>query len=151
MKKMDRKGFTLIELLAVIVILAIIMVIAVPQILNVIDNSRKSAWKSNVKMIEEGLELGKTLTDSGMASTTFDIGSVCTGTSKVVTEDISAVADISTSDTKVSCTTTAGQVTISPATNASGDNIGQFKTQKAITVTCSNGSCSDNWKTVYSE
>ena len=44
MKKMNKKGFTLIELLAVIVILAIIMVIAVPQILNVIDKSRDSAW-----------------------------------------------------------------------------------------------------------
>ena len=151
MKKMDRKGFTLIELLAVIVILAIIMVIAVPQILNVIDNSRKSAWKSNVKMIEEGLELGKTLTDTGMTDTSFNIGSVCTGTAKDVTTDISAVADISTSDTKVSCTTTAGQVTISPATDSKGAYVGQFKTQKAVTVTCSDGSCSDNWKTVYGE
>ena len=61
MKKMDKKGFTLIELLAVIVILAIIMVIAVPQILNVIENSRESAWKSNVKMIADGIELGKKL------------------------------------------------------------------------------------------
>ena len=41
MKK--EKGFTLIELLAVIVILAILMVVAVPKILNVIENSRKSA------------------------------------------------------------------------------------------------------------
>ena len=52
MKKMNKKGFTLIELLAVIVILAIIMVIAIPQILKVIDSSRTSAWKDNVKMIE---------------------------------------------------------------------------------------------------
>ena len=63
MKKLDRKGFTLIELLAVIVILAIIMVIAVPQILNVIENSRSSAWKSNVKMIADGIELGKATSD----------------------------------------------------------------------------------------
>ena len=50
---MNKKGFTLIELLAVIVILAIIMVIAVPQILNVVQSSKNSAWKSNVKLIEE--------------------------------------------------------------------------------------------------
>ena len=41
MKK--KNGFTLIELLAIIVILAIIAVITVPIILNVIENSKKSA------------------------------------------------------------------------------------------------------------
>ena len=41
---MKRKnGFTLIELLAVIVILAIIAVIAVPIVINIIDDSKKSA------------------------------------------------------------------------------------------------------------
>ena len=41
-----KKGFTLIELLAVIVILAIIALIATPLILNVIDDSKKGAFKS---------------------------------------------------------------------------------------------------------
>lgn len=136
MKKMDRKGFTLIELLAVIVILAIIMVIAVPQILNVIDSSRESAWKSNVKLIAEGIELGKTLTDTNMTTSTFDINTVCAGTeAKDVTSDLQTVADISSDDTTVTCSATQkGVITVAGK--------GQFKTQKTATVDCSTGSCS---------
>ena len=54
MKK--EKGFTLIELLAVIVILAILMVIAVPKILNVIENSRKSAAESSIKLVKNAIK-----------------------------------------------------------------------------------------------
>ena len=46
-----KKGFTLIELLAVIVILAIITAISVPMILNVIDDSKKSAYENDVKTL----------------------------------------------------------------------------------------------------
>ena len=54
MKK--EKGFRLIELLAVIVILAILMVIAVPKILNVIENSRKSAAESSIKLVKDAIK-----------------------------------------------------------------------------------------------
>ena len=50
------KGFTLIELLAVIVLLAILMVIAVPKILNVIENSRKSAAESSIKLVKDAIK-----------------------------------------------------------------------------------------------
>ena len=59
MKK--EKGFTLIELLAVIVILAILMVIAVPKILNVIENSRKSAAEISAKMYIDSINKLSTL------------------------------------------------------------------------------------------
>ncbi|HHT38306.1 MAG TPA: prepilin-type N-terminal cleavage/methylation domain-containing protein [Mollicutes bacterium] len=52
----NKKGFTLVELLAVIVILAIILAIAVPGISNMIDNSKKSAFEADAKMIITGLE-----------------------------------------------------------------------------------------------
>jgi len=52
-----KKGFTLIELLAVIVILAIIALIATPLILNVIDNSKKGAFKNTAYGIIEAGEL----------------------------------------------------------------------------------------------
>ena len=42
-----KKGFTLVELLAVIVVLAIIALIAVPQILNVVEKSRRGAAVSS--------------------------------------------------------------------------------------------------------
>ena len=44
---MKEKGFTLIELLAIIVILAIIAVITIPQIMNVVEDSKKSATKDS--------------------------------------------------------------------------------------------------------
>ena len=45
---MKKKGFTLIELLAVIVILAVITLITVPMIRNVIEDTRKGAFKDSV-------------------------------------------------------------------------------------------------------
>ena len=54
MKK--EKGFTLIELLAVIVLLSILMVIAVPKILNVIENSKKSAAESSIKLVKDAIK-----------------------------------------------------------------------------------------------
>ena len=51
-----KKGFTLVELLAVIVILAIILAIAVPGISGIINNSRRSAFEADVKMIITGIE-----------------------------------------------------------------------------------------------
>ena len=52
---MVKKGFTLIELLAVIIILAIVALIATPIILNVIDDARVSAGKSEANMILSGI------------------------------------------------------------------------------------------------
>ena len=54
--KKNKKGFTLIELLAVIVILAVILVIAVPQIMNVIENTKKESIASSVKMVAASAE-----------------------------------------------------------------------------------------------
>lgn len=44
---MQKKGFTLVELLAVIVILAVIALIATPNVLNMIEMSRKGAAESS--------------------------------------------------------------------------------------------------------
>ena len=67
MKK--EKGFTLIELLAVIVILAILMVIAVPKILNVIENSRRSAAESSIKLVKDAIKTQ--VTSGSMMGTNF--------------------------------------------------------------------------------
>ena len=50
-----KKGFTLIELLAVIIILAIVALIATPIILNVINDARVSAGRSEASMIYSGI------------------------------------------------------------------------------------------------
>ena len=54
--KKKKRGFTLVELLAVIVILAVILVIAVPQIMSVIESTRKGSIESTAKLIAEGAE-----------------------------------------------------------------------------------------------
>lgn len=135
--KNNKKGFTLIELLAVIVILAIIMVIAVPQILNVIQSSRNSAWKSNVKLIEEGIELGEATTTTGLTSSNFSISTVCTAASDTsIVDSLKSVADISSDDTEVTCAG-AGSVKVTGK--------GQFANQPAATITCTNGNCSTTY------
>ena len=131
--KNNKKGFTLIELLAVIVILAIIMVIAVPQILNVVQSSKNSAWKSNVKLIEEGIELGEATTTTGLTSSNFSISTVCTASSDTsIVDSLKSVADISSDDTEVTCAG-AGSVKVTGK--------GQFANQPAATITCTNGNC----------
>ena len=59
-----RRGFTLVELLAVIVILVVILVIAVPQIMNVITESRKGALISSAKLIASTAETAKLSNDT---------------------------------------------------------------------------------------
>ena len=46
-----KKGFTLIELLAVIVILAVIAIIATPAVLNIIEDSKRSAAEASARSI----------------------------------------------------------------------------------------------------
>ena len=48
---MKKKGFTLIELLAVIVILAVLAIIATPAVLNIIEDSKKSAAEASARSI----------------------------------------------------------------------------------------------------
>ena len=88
MKK--EKGFTLIELLAVIVILAIIMVIAVPKILNVIENSRKSAAESSIKLVKDAIKtqvtsgsiMGTNFTSDESGCYTFNFDDQTSGNAK---------------------------------------------------------------------
>ena len=52
---MVKKGFTLIELLAVIIILAIVALIATPIVLDVIEDARISAGRSEANIIYNGI------------------------------------------------------------------------------------------------
>lgn len=72
---MKKHGFTLIELLAVIVILAIVALIAVPLISNVIQDSKESALKTNMKNYARALEDAVVLGQMGITSSTTEINS----------------------------------------------------------------------------
>ena len=84
------KGFTLIELLAVIVILAILMVISVPKILNVIENSRKSAAESSIKLVKDAIKtqvtsesiMGTNFTSDESGCYTFNFDDQTSGNAK---------------------------------------------------------------------
>ena len=54
---MKKRGFTLIELLAVIVILAIIALIATPAVLNIIEDSEKSAAERSMEAVVKAAEV----------------------------------------------------------------------------------------------
>ena len=84
------KGFTLIELLAVIVLLAILMVISVPKILNVIENSRKSAAESSIKLVKDAIRsqvtsgsiMGTNFTSDESGCYTFNFDNQTSGNAK---------------------------------------------------------------------
>ncbi len=73
---MKRKGFTLIELLAVIVILAVIALIAVPIILNIVSQSKKSAFLDSVYGLIESTKLFYTegILDGDTKDQVFEFG-----------------------------------------------------------------------------
>ncbi len=74
-----KKGFTLIELLAVIIILAIVALIATPLILNVINDARNSAAKSEAQLIAGGVEKG-CLTNEVATTPDASLTTACNGT-----------------------------------------------------------------------
>ena len=56
MKKNNKKGFTLVELIAVIAILSILLVMALPQVLELFNDSRESAFITQVQSIYRAAE-----------------------------------------------------------------------------------------------
>lgn len=59
-KSVKRNAFTLVEVLAVIIIIAIVATITIPLILNVIDESKKGAFKNSAYGIVKAAELSYT-------------------------------------------------------------------------------------------
>lgn len=122
----NKKGFTLIELLAIIVILAVIMVIAVPQILDVVNGSKNSAWKNNVNMIERSITKNIGLVDPETGFRKYTIDGLCNDTSKL--REI-----VKADDTSITCSSNVFTLT----------GTGQF-TGYGATITCTNNKCSVN-------
>ena len=114
---------------------------AIPQIVDVIDDSKKSAWESNIKLIEESIDLQN---DSLiMDNNGFDIERVCTSSNNMnITSEIAQISGISEEDNEITCAG-KGAILVIPK--------GEFLGAKPITITCINGSCSNNWNSVYSE
>ena len=133
MKK--NKGFTLIELLAVIVILAIIMVIAVPQILNIIDSSRTSAWTDSVKMVKNAIQVNTNIVEPSTREYKYTVKGLCnneTSTDKDTTNKLGEIVDVG--DMNIDCKKDTNYIFTLKGKN-------QFNGKRA-TITCTiDGNC----------
>lgn len=90
-----KKGFTLIELLAVIIILAIVALIATPIILDVVEDARKSAAKSEASMILSGIQSYCATEDMKIQMGSMeDTAAKCSGKSSIAASDVSAMANL---------------------------------------------------------
>ena len=91
-----KRGFTLIELLAVIIILAIVALIATPIILDVVEDARKSAAKSEASMILSGIQSYCATEDMKIQMGTMqDSAAKCNKTTNEITaDDVKAMANL---------------------------------------------------------
>lgn len=129
---MNKKGFTLIELLAVIVILAIITAIAVPQILNVINGSKQSAWKDNVVLVKKAVEIDYSANSLTAATSSTNC------TSANLQNKLKVVAKLDVSSTTVSNVSYSGS-TCTFRLNPTGQFGNAGNTY--ATLACTNGKC----------
>lgn len=90
-----KKGFTLIELLAVIIILAIVALIATPIILDVVEDARKSAAKSEVSMILSGIQSYCTTEDMKVQMGSVQASAAkCSGKSSITAADVATMVNL---------------------------------------------------------
>ena len=90
-----KKGFTLIELLAVIIILAIVALIATPIILDVVEDARKSAAKSETSMILSGIQSYCATEDMKVQMGSVQASSAkCSGKSSITAADVATMVNL---------------------------------------------------------
>ena len=90
-----KKGFTLIELLAVIIILAIVALIATPIILDVVEDAKKSAAKSEVSMILSGIQSYCTTEDMKVQMGSVQASAAkCSGKASITAADVATMVNL---------------------------------------------------------
>lgn len=103
---MNRKGFTLIELIAVIVMIGLIMVIVVPNILDIVSESKETSYNTLVKNIVTSSEMYYEECEYGDLSSVTKYGSyACSidNSTSTITIPLSSLANtgfLKVSDTK---------------------------------------------------
>lgn len=105
-----KKGFTLIELLAVIIILAIVALVATPIILNVVDDARQSAAKSEASMIVSGVN--NYCATAAMKNQLDGTEDICADADGVTKEEVATMVNLGNATvTSITYNTTSGAVT----------------------------------------
>ena len=90
-----KKGFTLIELLAVIIILAIVALIATPIILDVVEDARKSAAKSETSMILSGIQSYCATEDMKVQMGSVQASAAkCSGKTSITAADVATMVNL---------------------------------------------------------
>ena len=108
-----KKGFTLIELLAVIIILAIVALIATPIILDVVEDAKKSAAKSEVSMILSGIQSYCTTEDMKVQMGSVQASAAkCSGKASITAADVATMVNLGNAKvTSITYNPTSGAVT----------------------------------------
>ena len=105
-----KKGFTLIELLAVIIILAIVALIATPIILNVVDDARQSAARSEASMIVSGVN--NYCATASMKNQLDGTEDICADADGVTKEEVATMVNLGNAKvTSITYNPTSGAVT----------------------------------------
>lgn len=105
-----KKGFTLIELLAVIIILAIVALIATPIILNVVDDARQSAARSEASMIVSGVN--NYCATASMKNQLDGTEDICADADGVTKEEVATMVNLGNATvTSITYNPTSGAVT----------------------------------------
>ena len=105
-----KKGFTLIELLAVIIILAIVALVATPIILNVVDDARESAARSEASMIVSGVN--NYCATSAMRNQLDGTEDICADADGVTKEEVPTMVNLGNAKvTSITYNPTSGAVT----------------------------------------
>ena len=105
-----KKGFTLIELLAVIIILAIVALVATPIILNVVDDARESAARSEASMIVSGVN--NYCATSAMRNQLDGTKDICADADGVTKEEVATMVNLGNAKvTSITYNPTSGAVT----------------------------------------
>jgi len=107
---MNKKGFTLIELLAVIIILAIVALIATPIVLDVVDDARTSAARSEAAMIVSGVNNHCAAAAMKAQLTGVAADDVCANKTSLTAAEVATMVDLGNA-TVTSCTVSNGVVT----------------------------------------
>ena len=112
-----KKGFTLIELLAVIIILAIVALIATPIILDVVEDARKSAAKSETSMILSGIQSYCATEDMKVQMGSVQASSAkCSGKSSITAADVATMVNLGNAEV-TDVTVSDGKYTFSVLSN----------------------------------
>ena len=112
-----KKGFTLIELLAVIIILAIVALIATPIILDVVEDARKSAAKSETSMILSGIQSYCATEDMKVQMGSVQASAAkCSGKSSITKADVATMVNLGNAEV-TDVTVSDGKYTFSVLSN----------------------------------